>query len=266
MVHPDCIIHWIENLPDPLGPSLKRTGRKRCWDEMSDTTHQTPERPSKIPTPNTSFGSPEADDATPRPAPCTRADIFTSPHPRPSPSSMSSTRAAMFDVPDLRPSRAAASSISPTYSSPTSSRTGSSQSSRFKRRKSESPNKSVGISGRYPVSWRSIQTPGDIPKGAETLAENMRRCHKRDGILHSNTSAEMKPHLYGGDDGVFSDQRACVGESPPYADVVEIVDQANETEVRGKHESAWNCDVHTVLLRTALRHSKWRKEIQCENV
>jgi hypothetical protein len=29
IVHPDYIIHWIENLLDPLGPSLKQTGRKR---------------------------------------------------------------------------------------------------------------------------------------------------------------------------------------------------------------------------------------------
>jgi hypothetical protein len=34
----------------------------------------------------------------------------------------------------------------------------------------------------------------------------------------------MKPYLYGGDDRLFSDQRACVGESLSYADVVEIVD------------------------------------------
>jgi hypothetical protein len=57
MVLPDRITHWIENLPDPSEASLRRSGRKRCWDEMND--NQTPERRRRILTPNTSTGHPD---------------------------------------------------------------------------------------------------------------------------------------------------------------------------------------------------------------
>jgi hypothetical protein len=266
MVLPDHIIHWIESLPDPSAASLKRTGRKRCWGEMSDTiqqTQQTPERRPRIPTPNTSFGGPELDDATPRPAPSTRADVPALPDPRPSSSSIFSTR----PVPDLRPSPSA-SSASSVRSSATRSTTGSSQSRGVKRRKNESPKRLLQnlTLARYSVEQQSIGTVRDLPPGARKLAENMRRCEKRVGILHEDIRAIMEPHSDPGDDELFSDQRACVGESAPYPDMVDIVDCANEMEAEFEHEAAWNSGVHHPLLRIALRHSTWRKELRCHNM
>jgi len=83
MVLPDRITHWIENLPDPSEASPRRSGRKRCWDEMND--NQTPERRRRILTPNASTGDPDNNtETTPRP-----------------PRSAFSTLAS---VPDLRPS------------------------------------------------------------------------------------------------------------------------------------------------------------------
>jgi hypothetical protein len=247
MVLPDHIIHWIDSLPDPSEPSLKRTGRKRCWGEMSDTIHQTPERRPSIPTPNTSFGGPELDDATPRPTPATRA--------------------AAFPVPDLRPSPSA-SSASSVRSSATRSTTGSSQSREVKRRKNESPKRLLQnlTLARYSVEQQSIGTVRDLPEGARKLAENMRRCEKRVGILHEDIRAVMEPHIDPGDDGLFIDKRAGVGESAPYADIVDIVDCANEMEAEFEHETAWNSGVHHPLLSIALRHSTWRKELRCHNV
>jgi hypothetical protein len=37
-------------------------------------------------------------------------------------------------------------------------------------------------------------------------------------------------------------------------------------EVEFGHEAAWNSGVHHPLLRIALRHSTWRKELRCHNV
>lgn len=177
MVLPHHIIHWIESLPDSSDASLKPTGRKRCWVEMNDNqTQQTPERRPRIPTPNTSFGGPEVEDATPRPAPSTRADVFAVPDARPSPSSIFSTRAA---VPDLRPSPLA-SSASSVRTSATHSTTGSSQSRGAKRRKNESPKRLLQnlTLARYSVEQQSIGTVRDLPVGVRKLAENMRRCEK----------------------------------------------------------------------------------------
>jgi hypothetical protein len=251
MVLPDHILHWIENLPDPSDASLKRTGRKRCWGEMSDTVHQaqqTPERRPRIPTPNTSLGGPEVDEATPRPPPSTRA-------------------ADVFAIPDLRPSPSA-SSASSVRSSATRSTTGSSQSRGVKRRKNESPKRLLQnlTLARYSVEQQSIGTLRDLPEGVRKLAENIRRCEKRVGILHEDIRAVMEPHIDPGDDELFSDQRACVGVPAPYADIVDLVDTANEMEGEFEHEAAWNSGVHHPLLRIALRHSTWRKELRCHNV
>lgn len=171
MVLPDHIVHWIGNLPHPSEPFLKRTGRKRCWSEMSDTIHQTQQ------TPNTSFGGQEVDDATPRQAPSTRPDLSALPDPRPSPSSIFSTRAATVAVPDLRPSPSASSASS----ARSSATTRSSQSRGVKRRKNESPKRLLQnlTLARYSVEQQSIGTVRNLPESAPKLAENMRRCEKK---------------------------------------------------------------------------------------
>jgi len=253
MVPSEHIVHWIADLPDPSDPSLARIGRKRCWAEMSDTMQQTPERRSRIPTPNTSYGGPEVDDATPRPAPYTRDDTFTSPHPRPSPSSMFST----FPVPDLRPSPSA-SSASSVRSSATHSNTGSSQIRGLKRKKNESPKRLLRnlTLARYSVEQQDIETMRDLREGAWKLAGKMRRCEKRVGILHEDIRAVMEPHLDLDDDGMFSDQRACVGEPAPYADIVNLVEIARQmektliTRQRGIAVSITHCSI----LHCATRH------------
>lgn len=79
----------------------------------------------------------------------------------------------------------------------------------------------------------------------------------------------MQPYLDNDDDlteRLFSDQRGLVGDSPSCAEVVSIVDQANDNEAERASEAAWNGDVHTPLLRLALRHSPWQHELRCDNV
>jgi len=79
----------------------------------------------------------------------------------------------------------------------------------------------------------------------------------------------MEPYLDTDDDiteRLFSDQRGLVGDSPFCADVVSIVERANENEAECASEAAWNGDVHTVMLKIALRHSRWRDELRCDNV
>lgn len=51
------------------------------------------------------------------------------------------------------------------------------------------------------------------------------------GILHEDIRAVMEPHIDPGDGELFSGQRACVGASAPYSDVVDVVDTANEMGV-----------------------------------
>lgn len=245
MVLPDHIIHWIENLPVP---SLKRTVRKRRLDEISDTMEQTPVRRSKMATPNTESEDPD-NSKTPRPPPFPQSgNTFPMLQPSPSASSTSSIR-----------------------SSGACSDTASSQSRAAKRRRSESPKKRLeNLSlARYPVELHSIGTMRDLPPGARRIAQNMRRCQYRVGILHPDSMGVMEPYLDTDDDlteRLFSDQRGLVGDSPVCADVVSIVDQANENEAQCASEAAWNGDVHTVMLRTALRHSRWRDELRCDNV
>jgi len=263
MMLPDRITNWLENILDPSDPHLKRTGQKRCWGEMSDNVNQTPERWSRFPTPSTSLGGPELDDITPRPAPLTRADISASTQPRPSLLSMSST----FPVPDLRPSPSASSAPS-VRSSATRSNTASSQSCGRKRKKSESPKRLLRnlTLARYSVEQEDIEILRDLPQSARKLAGRMRRCEKRVGILHEDIRAVMGPHLDLDDDEMFSGQRACVGESVPYADIVDLVETAKQMEKEFDHEAAWNSGVHHPLLNIALRYSTWRKELRCHNV
>jgi hypothetical protein len=108
MVLSDRISHWIENLPDPSEPSLRRSTRKRSWDKLDDNSmQQTPERRARILTPNTSAGDLDNNaESTPRPL---RSSAFTT----------------LASVPDLRPSPSA-SSASSIRSSATHSATGSS--------------------------------------------------------------------------------------------------------------------------------------------
>ena len=79
----------------------------------------------------------------------------------------------------------------------------------------------------------------------------------------------MEPYLDIDDDiteRLFSDQRGLVVDSAFYADVVSIVERANENKAECASEAAWNGDVHTDMLRIALRHSRWRAELRCNNV
>lgn len=85
-------------------------------------------------------------------------------------------------------------------------------------------------------------------------------------ILHEDIRSVMEPHIDPGDDELFSGRRARVGGPAPYADIVNLVDIANEMEGEFEHEAAWNSGVHHPLLRIALRHSTWRKELRCHNV
>jgi hypothetical protein len=201
-----------------------------------------------MPTPNASAGDPDnnAQD-TPRPPP----PAFSS----------------LASVPDLRPS-ASLSSASSIRSSATHSATGSSQSHRVKRRKSESPNRLLENLSRaqYPVKSQGIGTLRDLPEGARELAENMQRCEIRVGILHEDSRAVMEPYLNAANVGPFSDQRARIGSSLPHAEIIDLVETANEMEDELDGEAAWNCGVHYPFPRLALRHSTWRKEIRCHNV
>jgi len=247
MVPPDRITHWIENLPDPSEASLGE--RKRCWDEMNDNSmQQTPDRPARILTPNTSAGDPDNNaETTPR-----------------SPRSASTTLAS---VPDLRPSPSA-SSASSIRSSATHSTTGSSQRRGVKRRKSESPKRVLeNLSlARYSVVTQGIRTVGGLPEGVRKLAESLRRCEKGVGILHEDSKAAMEPCLDTADVSMFSDERASVGSAPPHAEIVDLVETANEMEDERDGEAAWNSGVHHPFLRLALRHSTWRWELRCHNV
>jgi hypothetical protein len=172
-----------------------------------------------------------------------------------------------FPVPDLRPSPSA-SSASSVRSSATRSNTGSSQSRGLKRKKNESPKRLLRnlTLARYSVERQDIETMRDLPEGVWKLAEKMRRCEKRVGILHEDIRAVMEPHLDLDDDGMFSDQCACVGEPAPYADIFNLVETAKQMEKEFDHEAAWNSGVHHPLLNIALRHSTWRKELRCHNV
>jgi hypothetical protein len=246
MVLPDRITHWIENLPDPSEASLRRSGRKRCWDEMND--NQTPERRRRILTPNTSTGHPDNNtEITPRP-----------------PRSAFSTLAS---VPDLRPSPSA-SSASSIRSSATQSATGSSQSRGVKRRKSESPKRLLEnlTLARYSVETQGIRTVGGLPEGVRKLTGNMQRCELRVGILHEVSRAVVEPYLTAANFGIFSNERAHVGSAPSHAEVVDLVETANEMEDELDGEAAWNCGVHYPFLRLALRYSTWRKKLRCHNV
>jgi hypothetical protein len=246
---PDRITHWIENLPDPSEASPRRSGRKRCWDEMNDDSmQQTPERQARILTPSTSAGDPDNNaETTPRPP----RSAFTT----------------LASVPDLRPSPSA-SSASSIRSSATRSATGSSQSRGVKRRKSESPKRLLeNLSlARCSVETQGIRTVGGLPEGVRKLAESLRRCEIRVGILHEDSRAVMEPYLNAADVGIFSDERAGVGSAPPHAEIVDLVETANEMEDERDGEAAWNCGVHYPFLRLALRHSTWRKELRCHNV
>jgi hypothetical protein len=251
MVLPDRISHWIENLPDPSDPSLKPSGRKHSWDEMNNTTttHQTPERRPRILTPNTSAGDLDNNaETTPRPP---RSSAFTT----------------LASVPDLRPSPSA-SSASSIRSSATHSATGSSQSRGVKRRKSESPKRLLEnlALARYSVETQGIRTVGGLPEGVRKLAKNLQRCEIRVGILHEDSRAVMEPYLNAANVGIFSDERASVGSAPSHAEILDLVETANEMDDERDGEAAWNCGVHYPFLRLALRHSTWRKELRCHNV
>jgi hypothetical protein len=78
----------------------------------------------------------------------------------------------------------------------------------------------------------------------------------------------MQPYLDDDDDlteRLFSEQRGLVG-SPSCAEVIGIVNQANENEAERASEAAWNGDVHTALLRISLRASRWSHDLRCDNV
>lgn len=191
------------------------------------------------------------------------ADHLKTPRP-PSTAPLSDT----FPVLHPSPSRSFTSSIS---SSATGSETGSSQSRAAKRRRSESPKKRLEnlTLARYPVALHSIGTVQELPSSAQRVARNLRRCQLRVGIIHPDNMDAMQPHLDNDDDlteRLFSDQRGFVGDSPSCAEVVSIVDQANDNEAERASEAAWNGDVHTPLLRLALRHSPWQHELRCDNV
>jgi hypothetical protein len=243
---PVGITQWINDLPDlPLNCKT----RKRRLDELSDTMEHTPVRQPKMATPNT---EPEdADHAnTPRPPPIAPlSNTFQMLHPSPSVSSTSSIRS----------------------SSAAGSDTASSQSRAAKRRRSESPKKRLeNLSlARYPVALHSIGTVQELPSSAQRIARSLRKCQLRVGILHPDNMDAMQPYLDNDDDlteRLFSDQRGLVGDSPSCADVVSVVDQANENEAERASEAAWNGDVHTALLRISLRHSRWRDDLRCDNV
>lgn len=245
MAQPDNITQWIENLPDlPSGCNT----RKRRRDELSDTMERTPVRQPKMATPNT---EPEdADHAnTPRPQPIAPlSNAFQTLHPSPSVSSTSSIR-----------------------SSAAGSDTASSQSRAAKRRRSESPKKRLeNLSlARYPVTLHSIGTVRGLPQSAQKVARNLRKCQLRVGVIHPDNMDAMQPYLDDDDDltdRLFSEQRGLVGDSPSCAEVVSIVNQANENEAERASEAAWNGDVHTALLRISLRDSRWSHDLRCDNV
>jgi hypothetical protein len=245
MAQPVGIAQWINNLPDlPLGYKT----RKRRWDELSDTMERTPVRQPKMATPNT---EPEDADHTITPRPQVIAPLsntFQRLRPSPSVSSTSSIR-----------------------SSAAGSDTASSQSRAAKRRRSESPKKRLeNLSlARYPVVLHSISTLRELPPSAREIARTLRKCQLRVGVLHPDNMDAMQPYLDDNDDlteRLFSDQRGLVGDSPSCAEVIGIVNQANENEAERASEAAWNGDVHTALLRISLRHSRWRDELKCDNV
>lgn len=79
----------------------------------------------------------------------------------------------------------------------------------------------------------------------------------------------MQPYLDDDDDlaeRLFSEQRGLVGDSPSCAEVISIVNQANENEAEQASKAAWNGDVHTALLRISLRDSRWSRNLRCDNV
>lgn len=245
MTQSDRITHWIGSLPYPF---LGRVGSKRRLDEISNSLEQTPMRRSKMATPNTE--AEELDNSyTPRPPPLALANNA---------------------FPRLQPSPSA-SSISSIRSFAAHSDTASSQSRAAKCRRSESPKKRLeNLSlARYPIVLHSIGTVRDLPPSAQKLAQNMRKCQLRVGILHPDSTDAMQPYLDIDDDlteRFFSEQRNRIGDSMCCADSISIVSQANENEAERASEAAWNGDVHTALLRMALRGSRWQEELRCDNV
>ena len=82
----------------------------------------------------------------------------------------------------------------------------------------------------------------------------------------SRDLAVMEPYLNAANVGIFPDARASVGSAPPHAEIVDLVETANEMEDECDGEAAWNCGVHYPFLRLALRHSTRREELRCHNV
>lgn len=119
----------------------------------------------------------------------------------------------------------------------------------------------------YPVDGQTSVSIRDLPQTAQELAENMRKCQKWEGILSPDSKDMMKPHLDDiNDERVFSDKRRLVGTTPSCDALVHIIQQANAKKHDRAAERAWNCDVHGPLLKIALRHSIWQKELRCDNV
>lgn len=245
MAQPNDITQWIENLPD-LSSDCKT--RKRRLDELSDTMEHTPMRRRKMATPNTE--TEDADHAnTPRPQPI--APLSNA-----------------FQTLRLSPSVSSTSSI---RSSAAGSDTASSQSRAAKRRRSESPKKRLeNLSlARYQVTLHSIGTVRELPQSAQRIARNLRKCQLRVGVIHPDNMDAMQPYPDDDDDlteRLFSGQRGLVGDSPSCAEVISIVNQANENEAERASEAAWNGDVHTALLRISLRASSWSHDLRCDNV
>jgi len=67
-------------------------------------------------------------------------------------------------------------------------------------------------------------------------------------------------------DTVADNGRRIMGDLPSHKDLEWIMERAKRNATEGHAEPAWNCDVHTELLKLALRNSPHNKKVDYMNM
>lgn len=242
------VLHWLQELPasppsssqsqqgfcETLRKALKPDRKRRRTLEEMDANVQTPKKLRK----DDLF--PDSDQ-TPRQH---RPHGWSSPVPIPPPS---------FNDLDTR-SVASAHSISD-HESASQPASESSASSSRKGKRTPSPRKNVGLRyAAYRIDPAGIESWRSMPQELQTLAKNMMIYKSGRGIVSRDYPLDDLTDDIG-DEHLATDERQALGGCPRPDWVKEIASSTSFCSARKASEPAWNCEVHSRILRQAFRCS-----------
>lgn len=240
------LLNWLHQLPSPPSELRSQQDPRHFLTPTSfDRKRRRPlgEMDSNIQTPKKARGDVVSLDSeqTPRPS---KPLEWTSPVSLPPPS---------FNRLDMR-------STGPWQSdsdrgSESQSQSASSTSNDKKRKRTPSPRKNVGLRyAAYRIDPASMESWRSMPAELQPLAKRMMIYKSGRGIVSCDYPLdELQDDI--DDEHLAGDERQALGDCPRPEWIKEIASSTSFCNARKASEPAWNCDVHSRILRQALRCS-----------